>query len=169
MPLLQTTVTFLEMHAEPNLRVAQPVNMRLMLLRAERPTVPFYRFLYDSVGRPYHWIDRKQIDDEELAGIIQHQDVEVWVLYVDGQPAGYFEIDGREKETVELQYLGLIPDFHGRGLGKWLLAEAIRACWARKPERVIVETCTLDGPAALPLYQKLGFTPYARKDKTVEY
>ena len=61
-----------------------------------------------------------------------------------------------------------MPAFQGLGLGSWLLAEAIRACWARKPARVIVETCTLDSPAALPLYQKMGFTPYAREDKTLE-
>ena len=50
-------------------------------------------------------------------------------------------------------------------LGKWLLAEAIRAAWAKLPKRVIVQTCTLDGPAALPLYQKMGFTPYAQEPK----
>jgi hypothetical protein len=30
-----------------------------------------------------------------------------------------------------------------------------------------VETCTLDGPAALPLYQKMGFTPYAQEQKLI--
>ena len=84
-------------------------------------------------------------------------------------PPAIFEIDGRSApELVELLYFGLVPEFHGRGLGKWLLAGAIRACWAHKPERVIVETCTLDGPAALPLYQKMGFRPYARKQKWVD-
>ena len=91
------------------------------------------------------------------------------MLYVNGQPGGYFEIDGREAPAhVELDYFGLIPAVQGQGLGKWLLAEAIRACWARKPERVIVQTCTLDGPAALPLYQKLGFVPYGREEKQFE-
>jgi hypothetical protein len=32
---------------------------------------------------------------------------------------------------------------------------------------VIVETCTLDSPAALPLYQRMGFTPYDRQSKLV--
>jgi hypothetical protein len=32
---------------------------------------------------------------------------------------------------------------------------------------VTVETCTLDGAAALPLYQRMGFEPYDRKDKTM--
>jgi GNAT superfamily N-acetyltransferase len=166
---LRTTVTFLEMRAEPVLHVAPPANLKIMLTRVEQPTIGFYRFLYAAVGRDYQWSDRKKLDDEALAAIIGDARVEVWVLYVGGQPAGYFEADASDLPAqVELVYFGLIPDFHGRGLGKWLLAEAIRACWARKPERVIVETCTLDGPAALPLYQKLGFSPYAREDKVVE-
>ncbi len=164
---IKTTVTFLEMRAEPRLRVPTPVNLKLMLMRAENPSIGFYRFLYDAVGRGYHWIDRKQLGDAALAAIIMDPRVEIWVVYVAGQPAGYFEVNAIGAPVVELGYFGLMPEFHGRGLGKWLLAEAIRACWARKPERVIVETCTLDGPAALPLYQKLGFVPYDRKEKTV--
>lgn len=164
---IKTTVTFLELRSEPRLRVPMPINQKLMLMRAEKPSIGFYRFLYDAVGRGYHWIDRKQLDDAALAAIIADPRVEIWVLYVAGQPAGYFEVNALEAPVVELGYFGLMPEFHGRGLGKWLLAEAIRACWAGKPERVIVETCTLDGPAALPLYQKLGFVPYGRKEKTV--
>ncbi|HUR43628.1 MAG TPA: GNAT family N-acetyltransferase [Aestuariivirga sp.] len=168
MRTIKTTVTFLEMRAEPRLNVPTPANRKLMLMRAETPAIAFYRFLYDAVGRGYHWVDRKQLNDEALAAIIADPRMEIWVLYAAGQPAGYFEVNAIETPVVELGYFGLMPEFHGRGLGKWFLAEAIRACWARKPEKVIVETCTLDGPAALPLYQKLGFVPYDRKEKTVE-
>ena len=169
MPQVETTVTMLEMLAEPLLQVPVPAIPKLMLMRAEQPSVAFYRFLYDVVGRDYTWVDRKALSDSELACIIHDERVEIWVVHVAGQPAGYFEIDGRgAPELVELLYLGLVPEFHGRGLGKWLLAEAIRACWAQRPKRVVVETCTLDGPAALPLYQKMGFRPYARKQKWVD-
>ena len=169
MPTLQTTVTFLEMTAEPLLRVAPPAKVKISLMCVEAPAVAFYRFLYDAVGRSFHWVDRKQLGDAELAAIIHDPNVEVWVVNVGGQPAGYFEVDARRAPVeVELEYFGLLPEFHGLGLGKWLLAEAIRACWSRKPLRVSVQTCTLDGPAALPLYQKLGFEAYDRMEKTVE-
>ena len=165
---IKTTVTFLELRAEPRLNIPPPANLKLILMRAENPSIGFYRFLYDAVGRGYHWIDRKRLDDAALAEVIADPRVELWVLYALGQPAGYFEVNAIKAPVVELEYFGLMREFHGRGLGKWLLAEAIRACWARKPERVIVETCTLDGPATLPLYQKLGFVPYDRKEKTIE-
>jgi len=69
---------------------------------------------------------------------------------------------------VEIMYLGLVPDFKGRGLGKWLLSEAIATAWSEPTERLIVETCTLDDPKALSLYQRFGFVPYAREDKVIE-
>ena len=166
----ETVVTYLEMQAEPlHLPHAPtPALPKLMLMRAESPSTGFYRYLYDAVGHTHMWIDRKTLTDEALAAIIQDPEVEVWVVYVAGQPAGYFEIDGRDAPAVvELVYLGITQDFQRMGLGKWLLAEAIRACWARSPERVIVETCTLDGSSALPLYQKMGFTPYDRRTKTI--
>lgn len=139
-----------------------------MLMQDEKPSVGFYRFLYDAVGRNYHWVDRKRLDDAALAAIIHDPQAEVWVLYAAGQPAGYFEVNAIALPVVELEYFGLMPDFHGLGIGKWFLSEAIRACWARKPDRVIVQTCALDGPAALALYQKLGFVPYERQEETVE-
>lgn len=167
---VETVVTYLEMRAEPPHlpHAPAPALPKLMLMRAENPSTGFYRYLYDAVGQTHLWIDRKTMTDEALADIIRHLDVEVWVVYVAGQPAGYFEIDGRDAPAVvELMYLGITRDFQGLGLGKWLLTEAIRACWARSPERVIVETCTLDGPSALPLYQKMGFAPYDRRTKTI--
>jgi GNAT superfamily N-acetyltransferase len=166
---IETTVTYLEMRSEPHQQYALPANLKkLLLVRAENPALRFYRYLYDAVGHDYVWVDRKKLDDAALAAIIHDERVEVWPLYVAGQPAGYFEIDARAHPVAELEYFGLIPEFQGMGLGKWFLAEAIRACWARKPERVTVQTCTLDGPAALPLYQKLGFVPYDRRDKVME-
>lgn len=165
---IETTVTYLEMTVEPHPHIPPPAKLKLLLMRAERPSVGFYRYLYNTAGRDYHWVDRARLGDTELAGIIGGERVEIWVLYALGEPAGFFEINGRDGSVVELQYLALLPQFHGLGLARWFLAEAIRACWARKPERVIVETCTLDAPAALPLYQKLGFVPYDRKVKTIE-
>jgi hypothetical protein len=105
---VKTTVTFLEMKAEPRLHYPPPVNMKLMLMRAEQPSAGFYRYLYDAVGRDFLWVDRKKLRDKKLLAAIHAEGVDIWVLYVAGVPAGYFEIAAREGSTVELQYLGLI-------------------------------------------------------------
>ena len=165
---IETIVTFLEMKAEVLHHIVPPSHLKLMLMRAENITPSFYRFLYGTVGSGYNWIDRKSLSDPELSILIHAKDVEIWVLYVNGQPAGFFELTPNSDNSIELQYFGLVSEFQKLGLGKWLLAEAVRAAWAKAPKRVIVQTCTLDGPAALPLYQKMGFEPYAQEPKIMK-
>ncbi len=159
-----TTVTFLEMFAEPLLNVPPPAQ-KIALMKAERPPVHYTRYLYATVGADYLWVDQKRISDADLAVTTQDDKYETYVLMCDGCPAGYFELDLRQMPEIELAYFGLVPEYAGRGLGKYLLAQAIKIAWSNDPERLHVETCTLDHPAALPLYQKCGFTPYAQKDK----
>ena len=81
---------------------------------------------------------------------------------------GEIELEWRDGQDVWLAYFGIMPEFRGRGLGKWLLSEALATAWLREPERVRVETCTLDDPRALPLYQRMGFVPYERRQKVIE-
>jgi GNAT superfamily N-acetyltransferase len=165
---LETVVTYLEMRRPPGGRVEPPANIKLMLVKADKPPVHFYRYLYNAVGERHYWVDRRNLSDAALARLIHAKGVQVFVLYVAGAPAGYFEIDARRAGVAEIKYFGLIPDFQGRGLGRWFLAEAVAAAWAASPERVIVDTCTLDGRAALLLYQRSGFVPYAREHKVLE-
>jgi len=160
------TVTYLEMFAEPLLTVPMPAK-KLALMKAEKPPVHYSRYLYETVGADYTWVDRQRISDSELAAFTHDDAVETYVLFHDGWPAGYFELDCRHMPDVELAYFGLFPEATGLGLGRYLLAQAIRTAWSHNPERVHVETCTLDHPAALPLYQKMGFAPYKQADKEI--
>lgn len=159
---LDVTITYLEMLEQPARGPARPPRLteKLALMRAERPTAGFYRYLYNAVGAPWRWYERNQLSDAELTAIIQDELVEVCVLYYGGTPAGYAELDFRQEGEVELAYFGLIPDYIGLGLGGYMLNWAIDTAWAREPRRLWVNTCTLDHPAALTVYQKAGFTPY---------
>jgi GNAT superfamily N-acetyltransferase len=56
----------------------------------------------------------------------------------------------------------------GLGLGRWFLGAAIEAAWSTGPKQISVQTCTLDHPAALPLYQKLGFSPVGQQKEMVQ-
>ena len=150
------------MHERPALPRIEPAARQYALIGAAGITVPFYRFLYDAVGRPWYWTDRKTVSDEDLAAILGDPAVDVYVVYVDGTPAGYFELDARKPGTIDLAYFGIMPDFIGHRLGPWLLAQAIDMAWDREPQRLTVNTCTLDHPKALPMYQRFGFQPYDR-------
>ncbi|NUM79515.1 GNAT family N-acetyltransferase [bacterium] len=162
---IRVVTTYLEMFERPKI-VFEP-KPGTSIIRAEKPTVSFYRYLYNTVGASWLWVDRRKMKDVELRMIIQDPKVEVHVLYVHGTPAGYAELDLRRPDEIELGYFGLIPDFVGQGLGKYLLMWAVDAAWKKNPQRFWVHTCSLDHPTALPLYQKCGFKIYKTEEHTM--
>ncbi|MDX1710024.1 MAG: GNAT family acetyltransferase [Rhodovibrionaceae bacterium] len=166
---LDVTITYLEMHQPPRGQLPHPpAAVRLALMRAKKPPVRFYRYLYDSVGEAWLWMDRRKLSDRELTKIIHDDRVEIYVAYADGVPAGFAEIDRRTEGVVELAYFGMMPEFIGKRLGHYLLAWAVDAAWRSHPQKVTVNTCTLDHPKALPLYQKVGFRPVGQEHKVVD-
>lgn len=163
MDLVDVTVSYLEMLDRPR-RTVPPPRDGLCVLHVRSPSVAYYRFLYDSVGGDYHWLSRRKLSDEELAAILGDSQNEVHVLHVDGAPAGFAELDCRNADQIELVQFGLMPEFIGQGLGKWFLQWTIDKAWDHRPERFWLHTCTLDHPAALPLYKKAGFVEYQREE-----
>jgi len=157
-------ITYLAMDAKPSLPHIEPKYKNYVLLRANQPTVSFYRYLYDAVGREWFWTDRKKYNDADLKEILTHPANDLFVVYVDGSPAGFFELNRRDMPTIDLAYFGILPEFIGGRLGPWLLAQALDEIWRHEPDRATVNTCTLDHPSALPMYQRLGFQPYDRQE-----
>jgi GNAT superfamily N-acetyltransferase len=161
-------VTFLEMKAKPAALPPPFPKGKVAILRAAHPPVHFYRYLYDTIGDAYFWVDRRKLKDDALAALVQHPDVELYVLYTEGNPAGMAELDMREPGTGQLAYFGLMPEAVGKRLGYFFLYHAVMNAWARPISKLLVNTCTLDHPRALPLYQRLGFAPYSREDRYIE-
>jgi GNAT superfamily N-acetyltransferase len=160
---ITTVVTYLEMRAPPAEPPRPAPRPGLEIRLARRPSVAFYRFLYAAVGEPWTWTVRRWLSDAELRAILDDPRVEVDVLWADGVPAGYAELDRREAPDVEIGYFGLMPEFIGQGLGAYLLDWAIRHAWQTRPQRLWLHTCDLDHPRALAFYQKLGFRIYDRR------
>ena len=162
------TVTFLEMRAKPAILPPPQPRGKVALLRAENPPVHFYRYLYNTIGEPYYWVDRRKTDDASLSAIISDPLVELYVLYAEGCPAGMAELDFRDARIGLIAYFGLMPEFIGKRLGYFFLYHAVANAWAKPITTLLVNTCTLDHPRALPLYQRVGFTPYSREERSVE-
>ena len=56
-------------------------------------------------------------------------------------------------------YFGLGVRFIGKGMGGYLLSQAIEKAWSlENTQRVWVHTCSLDHPSALKNYQARGFS-----------
>jgi ribosomal protein S18 acetylase RimI-like enzyme len=164
---LTTTVTYLELAPPAPRRESLPLNQHIALMRAEKPALHFYRYLMFRTGRPWHWVYRLRMPDDELIAIIHAETTEIYVVYLDGAPAGFYEIDRSVAGECNIAYFGLMMHAAGRGLGRWFLSEAIHSAFANKPYKITVNTCTLDHKAALPLYQKMGFIPTAREDVVI--
>jgi GNAT superfamily N-acetyltransferase len=161
-------VTFLEMTAKPSALPPPTPRGKVAILRAQNPPVHYYRYLYNTVGDAYFWVDRRKLSDDALAAIIQDPKEELYVLYSDGNPAGFAELDMREAGIAQLAYFGLMPEAVGKRLGYFFLYHAIGNAWSHPITKLLVNTCTLDHPRALPLYQRLGFVAYSREDRYIE-
>jgi GNAT superfamily N-acetyltransferase len=157
---LAAVVTYLEMHAAPDTAVPpSPLSLRLV----EAPEPEHYRELFRRIGAPWLWFSRLIVDDAHLAAIIQHPKVELYsVVDESGAEVGMLELDFREPHECELAFIGLVPELAGKGHGRWLLAEAVRLAWREGISRVHVHTCSLDHPAALSAYRRVGFVPFKR-------
>jgi len=156
---MKITVYYLQMLAYQE-RAVPPPGAGISVIHSRRPTVAWYRFLYDAVGRDYDWTSRKKLSDAELAAIIQDPRVEIQVVFVEGVPAGFVELDRRVGGEIEITQFGLVPEFIGQGLGRYFLQWAIDRAWSYTPRRLWLHTCTTDHPAALPNYLKAGFAIY---------
>jgi GNAT superfamily N-acetyltransferase len=156
---IQVIRTYLAMQSPADLRPAEAPNPAPEVHRMGKCSPAFFRYLYREVGRAYHWTDRLAWTDETIRDHLSAPSISLWLMTWQDGPAGYFELKRHDDDSVEIAYFGLLPDYIGRGWGKYLLTEAVRAAWKQNPVRVWLHTCTLDHPAALPNYIGRGFQP----------
>ena len=162
---LTSVRTYLEMRSPADLLPA-PVPETIARIEpvVDCPTA-FWRFLYTEVGKAYHWVDRLPWTDQQIRAYLSDPALTLYVMWVSGAPAGYFELRMAPDRACEIVYFGLLDQFTGRGLGGYMLTAAVRTAWAAGASLVWLHTNTLDHPAALPNYLKRGF----RITRTEEY
>lgn len=151
-------VTFLEMTERPKPRPV-PDARGLQLVRWRDVDPARYRLLFERVGANWLWYSRLAMDDAallaavaEVHAVVDRRRVEV----------GMLELDFRTPGQCLIRFLGLVPELAGRGHGSWLFAHLLALAWRPGVERVQVNTCSLDHPAALPSYLRAGFRPVRR-------
>ena len=162
-PARDVTKWYLEMCQREELRGRPAPEGDIAVVRSAIPSPEFSRFLYTSVGGAWHWTDRLAWDASRWHDYLVRPQVETWVAYVSGTPAGYIELEAQEHGDVEIVYFGLLPGFIGRGLGGHLLTVGVQRAWAMGARRVWLHTCSLDSPHALANYQARGFRVYHKE------
>ena len=94
-------------------------------------------------GKIKNWID-----------YVSNEKVETYILRTKDDLIGYFELIF-EGNNCELAYLGILEEYIGKGLGGFLLSEALKV-GLKKSKRVWVHTCSLDHKNALKNYISRG-------------
>ena len=166
---MQATRTYLQLNHPGELRPAFGDFPDVRIGPVERPAPELYRRLYRTVGEAYHWRDRWDWTDEEIRAHLEQPEITLYVARRGEAIAGWYELRRvPDDSSVEIAYFGLLPEYHGRGLGKHLLTLAVEHAWALGAGRVWLHTCTLDDAAALPNYLARGFRPFKEERYTIE-
>jgi ribosomal protein S18 acetylase RimI-like enzyme len=164
----QITTWYFEMLAPSALQPKRLDHPDLVVQPASIPCPEFSRFLYTSVGGHWYWCDRLPWSYGQWQDHLSNPNLETWVAYLSGTPAGYIELIKHDDGSVEIDYFGLLPQFIGQGLGGHLLTVGIERAWQMGAHRVWVHTCSLDGPYAYKNYASRGFTLYDTQVTTAE-
>ena len=147
----------LEMSAESELRPKHGDSADLEITQVRIACPEYNWFLQQAVGADYRWGGREDWDRRQWTEYVDRPELNTWVAYVSGTPAGYFELESREDGSVQIQLFGLLSGFIGKGLGGILLTEAARQAWMLGANRVWLTTCSHDHAHALPNYLSRGF------------
>ena len=150
-------VTYLEMTERPKPRPLPASPLRLE--RWREPDPEKYRLLFQRIGGKWLWFSRLTMSDERLRAEMGEVHA---VVDRSGVEVGMLELDFRVAGECLIRFLGLVPELAGRGHGQWLFAQTLALAWRPGIDRVRVNTCTLDHPAALPAYLKAGFRAVRR-------
>jgi GNAT superfamily N-acetyltransferase len=150
-------VTQLEMTRRPAL--PSPGSSPLRIVRWADPEPEAYRQLFRRVGGPWLWYSRLAMRDDALRAAIREVHV---VEDVTGALVGMIELDFTTPGECLIRFLGLVPELAGQGHGKWLLHAMLEEAWRKDVARVHLTTCSLDHPAALPSYLRVGFRAVGR-------
>jgi GNAT superfamily N-acetyltransferase len=134
----------------------------------EQMTLAAYLALYERVGGPFRWDQRLLMPEAELETLLAGDRLRVYVLRdADHVALGFCEFDHGAFPVIELKNFGLVREAQGRGLGRYLLATALNEEWKFNPTQIWLHTDTWDHPAAIHVYEGLGFRVYSVVDESV--
>lgn len=121
-----------------------------------------FRLLYDACFGPHPWYQPYQDNAEVLAEMEHtHSDLtDLLFLEHEGQPVGFAWVRRMPAAAGEIEPIGILPSFQGRGLGRNLLLYALRRLYEQGSQTAQIAAWSQNLPA-LHLYESVGFQPGA--------
>lgn len=157
------TITSLELTSPSELVPARAPPAPLELEEVDSAAAAVLRSTYVRIGAPHGWIGRSAWSDDQWEEELSRPGVKAWLARVDGDVAGFVELEGESNGDVGIVVFGLVPEFVGRGFGGAFLTLATQLAWEAMPpagpptRRVWVQTSSRDHPHARPNYERRGF------------
>jgi GNAT superfamily N-acetyltransferase len=152
---------YMQMLKNPEIEVCIPENAKfehVIAIDTEE-----YKTIFKKVGDKWGWSGRLIISEKELEETLLNPEDEIYILKINSQFAGFFELLRHNENDVELIYMGLNEDFIGKGYGKLLLKFAVKTAWKPLVKRFWLHTCELDHEDAVKVYEKAGFQIFNEK------
>jgi len=142
---LSEVKTLPELDARLHFRLAQPNDAAIL---AHITAISF-----DMPESDVTWYLEKKIEDAKNR---------VYIAALDETPIGKLDVSFNASEAY-IAGFGVLPPYRGRGYGRQILAQTIRAILARGQKHIVLEVAT-DNPNALSLYQSCGFREISSYD-----
>ena len=155
---------YLEIHSINELKESIKIYKDYSIKLLEPEYFQLNKFFYKNVGKKHHWVDRLVWSDKEWIQYVSDKKVKTYVLKNNYDLAGYFElILHRDKNEIEIAYLGLLEEYKNKNLGSFLLTLAIKNSFSENVKRVWVHTCSLDHKNALNNYMSRGMKIFKKE------
>ena len=148
---------YLHIFSNNDLKKSNCKEKNLEVILEKEPKVDFCKFLYKEVGRDFFWRDRLKWSDQDWLNYISNDFFKLYILKKNNELAGYYELLYDPKiPSMEIPYFGIFKEFFGKGIGGYLLTDAILTSFNQRIIKVWVHTCTLDHANALKNYLARG-------------
>ena len=155
---------YLEINSIKDLKEPNNILDNLIIQLVEPSDFQLNKFFYKNVGKNHSWNDRLVWTEKQWIKYTCDERIKTYVLKINEDLAGYFElIFHKEKNEVEIAYLGLLEEYQNQKLGSYLLSSAIKNSFLNHPKRVWVHTCSLDHENALKNYLSRGMKVFKRE------
>ena len=159
---------YLEISSLSDLNDSNPLSKDYSIKLVQSIDFQLNKFFYKNVGKKHNWVDRLIWTEKQWIEYTTNEKVKTFILKNNNDLAGYFElIIHKDKNEVEIAYLGLLEEYQNKKLGSYLLSSAIKNSFLYEPYRVWVHTCSLDHKNALKNYISRGMKIFKKEIVTI--
>lgn len=119
-----------------------------------------------------HLIGQEQVDymfemmysEESLRRQMTEEKQTFFIAEVDGTPAGYLSIEPKEGNEFIFQKIYVVPDYQGKGVGRFLVEQGMAYLKAEYPAPIQITLYVNRDNKAVNFYQRIGFEVIDTRD-----